>query len=41
MESSDTDVKEHGLTEAQANADWCAEYRTICLQRPPDYSYYG
>jgi casein kinase II subunit alpha len=29
------------LTEAQANALWCGEYRNVCLSRPPEYSYYG
>jgi len=25
----------------QQNAEWTGEYRTVCLSRPPEYSYYG
>jgi|TARA_B110001450_G_scaffold181204_1_gene169304 hypothetical protein len=25
----------------QENAKWTGDYRTVCLARPPDYSFYG
>ena len=25
----------------QQNSEWCAEYKNVCVQRPPDYSYYN
>lgn len=29
------------MVHLQQNAEWTGEYRTVCLSRPPDYSYYG
>ena len=29
------------INHASENAKWTAEYRSVCLARPPDYSYYG
>jgi casein kinase II subunit alpha len=43
-DSSDVDHTTHAnrrMIHLQQNAEWTGSYRTVCLARPPDYSYYG